>query len=315
MMIESMSEVLSDPVETLGSDPYLRAPLRIAVGIATRGRALVLRETLARLKTQSEPPYRIVVCGSDASDVAGLEDQPGLQVCLAPPGLCRQRNEILGRIRDCDLILFLDDDFLVSSSYLEAIGAVFEADPAIMVATGHVVADGAVGPGLSLQQGLAALSDDPPMALAGRIEPAWNGYGCNMALRLAPMWRHDLRFDERLPLYGWFEDVDLTRRLGAFGRIVKAPEARGVHLGVKVGRTSGTRLGYSQVANPIYLARKGVYPWARVVRDLSRHILVNSVKSLRPEPFIDRRGRLHGNAMALADLVRRRLRPERVLDL
>ena len=92
------------------------------------------------------------------------------------------------------------------------------------------------------------------------------------------------------------------------------PAARGVHLGVKLGRTSGTRLGYSQVANPIYLARKGVYPWVRVVRDLGRHLLVNCVKSIRPEPYIDRRGRLRGNARGFADLLRGRLRPERILE-
>ncbi|WP_428378250.1 glycosyltransferase family 2 protein [Lichenicoccus sp.] len=144
--------------------------------------------------------------------------------------------------------------------------------------------------------------------------PIFNGYGCNMALRLEPLIRHRLRFDERLPLYAWFEDVDLTRRLGRHGRIVKLPSARGVHLGIKLGRTSGTRLGYSQVANPIYLARKGVYPWFRVLRDLSRHLLVNCVKSIRPERYIDRRGRLRGNARALRDLLRGRLRPERILD-
>jgi GT2 family glycosyltransferase len=67
---------------------------------------------------------------------------------------------------------------------------------------------------------------------------------------------NDVMFDERLPLYGWQEDVDLSRRLAAFGTVVKVPAARGVHLSVKLGRNSGVRLGYSQIANPLYLSFK-----------------------------------------------------------
>jgi hypothetical protein len=85
----------------------------------------------------------------------------------------------------------------------------------------------------------------------------YKGYGCNMAPRLVPLHRHSLRFDEDLPLYGWLDDVDLCRRLSAYGRIVKNWNMIGVHLGTKRGRTAGIRLGYSQIANPIYLRRKG----------------------------------------------------------
>jgi hypothetical protein len=42
---------------------------------------------------------------------------------------------------------------------------------------------------------------------------------------------------------------------------------------------------------------------------------MNIVHSPRPEPYVDRRGRLRGNLLALADLVRKRIAPERVLDL
>ena len=289
--------------------------LSIAVGIATRGRAGVLRETIARLRNQTRLADLIVVCGTDRSDVAGIDPADDLEIRLSIPGSCRQRNAIIERASCCDILLFLDDDFFVQPSYIERTLATFIREPDVVVTTGHVFADGAVGPGLTVEQGLGLLEADREPTGPSAVEPAFNGYGCNMALRVEPLIRHALRFDERLPLYAWFEDVDLTRRLGRHGRIVKVPLARGVHLGVKVGRTSGTRLGYSQVANPIYLARKGVYPWPRVLRDISRHLLVNCVKSFRPEPYIDRRGRLRGNLRAFADLLRGRLRPERILSL
>jgi GT2 family glycosyltransferase len=148
------------------------------------------------------------------------------------------------------------------------------------------------------------------------IAPTFNGYGCNMALRLDVVRAHALRFDERLPLYAWYEDIDLCRRLASHGgEIVEVAAASGVHLGVKHGRTSGKRLGYSQVVNPLYLWRKGSYPLDRALRSIGRHLLINGVRSLRPEPWVDRRGRLVGNSLALLDIMRGRAVPERILDL
>ncbi|AZO77314.1 hypothetical protein B5U98_17255 [Bosea sp. Tri-39] len=41
---------------------------------------------------------------------------------------------------------------------------------------------------------------------------------------------------------------------------------RGVHRAVKRGRTSGLRVGYSQIANTVYLARKGTMRRLRALR-------------------------------------------------
>ena len=83
-----------------------------------------------------------------------------------------------------------------------------------------------------------------------------------MSVRLDLARRHRLTFDEQLPLYGWLEDVDFSRRVAGYGRVVKVSAARGVHLGVKAARQRGVQLGYSQVANPVYLMRKGTYAGA-----------------------------------------------------
>ena len=39
------------------------------------------------------------------------------------------------------------------------------------------------------------------------------------------------------------------------------------------------------------------------------------VKSLRPEPFVDRRGRLRGNVLGALDVLRGRIEPEKILSL
>ena len=75
------------------------------------------------------------------------------------------------------------------------------------------------------------------------------------------------------------------------------------------------RFGYSQIANPVYLARKGTYPWNRALRSMARHWAMNLARSPFPEPWADRWGRFRGNMLALADLLRGRLRPGRIEEL
>jgi GT2 family glycosyltransferase len=284
--------------------------MRIGIGIATTGRAPVLAEALAELRRQTRAPDRLVVCGAAPDDLAGVE---GVECFLAPRGGTRQRNAILDAMDDCDVVVFFDDDFLPAPEWLAAAEAALSTDPGIVALTGTVLADGASGPGLSAAQGRALLAAD------GRREGAdvevYNVYGCNMALRLDVMRTYRLRFDEDLPLYGWQEDVDMSRALAPHGRIVRIAGARGVHLGTKLGRTSGVRFGYSQVVNPVYLARRGRCSWRRALWTMGRNLAANLLRGVRPEPWVDRRGRLRGNMLGLWELARGRARPERILSL
>jgi hypothetical protein len=54
---------------------------------------------------------------------------------------------------------------------------------------------------------------------------------------------------------------------------------------------------------------------AQVADHLFRNLSSNFGRAARPEPFIDRRGRLRGNLLALADVFRGRLEPERAAAL
>lgn len=288
---------------------------RIVVGIPTIGRAPVLREMLREIAKQTRLADGVIVCGTRAADVEGAEDMiDGVTVLLHDPGASRQRNAVMAAATDADIIVFFDDDFLPDVQYLAAIEHHMARDRRIVVATGTVVADGIGGPGYTVAEGRAMLNRVP--ARIDGVQPTFAGYGCNMAVRLAPMRQHNLAFDERLPLYSWQEDVDLSRRLANFGIIVRINAAQGVHLGVKLGRGSGVKLGYSQVANPLYLAQKRCgYPLTRALEHLIRNTAMNLMRSAWAEPYIDRRGRLRGNILALHDLIRGRMIPERILEL
>jgi hypothetical protein len=148
-----------------------------------------------------------------------------------------------------------------------------------------------------------------------KITPTFLAYGCNMCLRLATIREHNLRFDETLALYGWYEDWDFSRQITSYGALVHISNAGGVHLSSKVGRCTGVRMGYMQVANPIYLARKGTFPWSCVLRFIIGPCLKNLARSLAPEAHVDRLGRFCGNLAAFRDLLTGTLSPQQIVDL
>jgi hypothetical protein len=293
--------------------------MQLAVGIATVRRPEMLRFVLDRLAQQTRPADRVIVCAPTAEDIDRGARDSGIDIRIGPRGLTRQRNAIMEAARGFDILVFFDDDFLPSSTYLAGIEQVFVAREDVVMATGRVISDGIIGPGLHIEAASRILQVDPATE-AGIDGYVWldevaNCYGCNMAVRMAAVRAHNCYFDERLPLYGWLEDVDFSRQLGRYGRIVKTSAAWGVHLGIKQGRQSGLRLGYSQIANPIYLCRKGTCPWPQALKLMTRNLGANCLRSLRPEPYVDRLGRARGNLKAFSDLVLGKLDPERILEL
>jgi glycosyltransferase involved in cell wall biosynthesis len=282
--------------------------------VATLGRAELTRETIDRLADQTRPPDGIVVVGVGAADIDGVDRARGnLEIVLGPRGSCAQRNHGLDMLQGrSDIVVFFDDDFVPSPDYLEQIERFFDERQELAGLTGKLIADGINGGGFSLDEAVALIaSDTPPSPPVS--EPISALYGCNMALRMAMV--GDVRFDENLPLYGWQEDIDFSRSVARRGPLLSTSRLRGVHMGARGGRTSGVRFGYSQVANPFYLARKGTMPSGMAIGLAVRNFAANVRGSLNPEPHIDRRGRLRGNLMALSDIVRGRSNPRRILEL
>jgi GT2 family glycosyltransferase len=279
------------------------------------GRPALLRAALEELSRQSRRADGIVICAPTQADVEGIRLDPRVEIIVGPRGLTSQRNAILARLDAFDIVQFFDDDFLPSPGYLQAVERTFAMDSAIAMVTGSLIADGIKGPGIEFEIARSILEADAAGASGTALELVEDAYGCNMAVRLAAVRASQCRFDERLPLYGWMEDVDFSRRLARHGRIVRLAGARGIHLGVKQGRQSGVRLGYSQIANPIYLARKGTCPWPRSLQLMARNIAANLARALIPEPYIDRAGRVSGNLKAFGDLIAGKLDPQRVLEL
>ena len=294
----------------------MESQTRLVVGIPTRSRPVILAETIAFLAKQHRQPDEILVAYSEAEDIADSANRfPHVTFIQAPLGLTRQRNAILAWAHDRDILLFIDDDFYLDPQYLKITERFFVEHPEVVASTGQVLADDMKGPGLTVEQAKSIIDSSDGAELEQRITDAYLAYGCNMCVRMATIRKHGLRFDESLPLYGWYEDWDFSRQLAFFGSVVHISNACGVHLSTKVGRIPGVRLGYSQVANPIYLARKGTFRWSHVLRFIVGPCIKNLVRSLRPEAHIDRLGRFYGNLAAFRDLCTGTLSPEQILHL
>lgn len=297
-------------------DPIVK-DLSIAVVIASLGRPELITQMQRLMHTQSRAPdillFSVV---SDADLPPGFKQTGTIKAIQGPKGLCAQRNTALNYLQDrYDLIVFYDDDFVPSPSSVERIRTFFATHPDVAGATGNVISDGINTAGIGFDEAQEMLRrheerDFSPncivMSLVGL-------YGCNMVYRTAAI--AGARFDERLKLYAWQEDVDFAASLRTRGRIVKTFAFSGVHQGVKFGRTPGLKLGYSQVINPSYLASKGTMPRYFAARLIVRNMLANHLKCLRPEPWVDRKGRVKGNWIGLFDLLRGRLTPERIEKL
>lgn len=305
-------------------DPSIKTS-RLAVIIASKGRADELGDWIGHMRRQSRKPAVMIWAvhsDDDLPDIAATardgsiaSDDTPLLVVKSKPGSSSQRNAGLAAAPDdIDIVAYFDDDYTPSDTCIERIEQFFQDFPDILGATGLLLADGINSPGISAENALALVADhDAKPATATVCKARYGLYGCNMAYRRAAL--SGISFDEQLPLYGWQEDIDFSRQVAARGTICWTNAFAGVHRGTKRGRTSGTRFGYSQIANPVYLYLKGTMSARVMMRLMFRNVLANHAKALRPEPWVDRIGRVRGNWHALTDLLAGRLHPSRVVDM
>jgi GT2 family glycosyltransferase len=297
------------------------ATLKTAVIIASKGRSETLRGLIPVLNAQTEAPTQVILAVTAREDadfdlVALLSPRIPGEVVYAPPGLTKQRNAGLDHVRDdIDLVVFFDDDFLPSRFALEGIATAFAQNPDISGMSGHLLADGIHGQGVTVSDAQAMIDawDNTYEAQKNKgeimLEDYVGLYGCNMAVRRSAI--ADLRFDERLPAYGWLEDLDFGAQLP--GRKVLTNAFAGVHLGTRFGReTNGERLGYSQMVNPYYLYHKGSISLPHALIRAFKNLAANAVKSLRPEPWIDRSARFRGNLIGVGDVLSGKADPGRI---
>lgn len=313
---EGYLELLESPVvATRRVSPGAPSGVRVAAVFATLGRPEVVSKTVRHfLSNQRLFPSSVIVSCATPEDAGDLVQVEGLKIVLGPVGLANQRNAALNQLDPTtDIVAFFDDDFIAHPDWLAEAAQVFQDESSVVGITGHVIADGIKGPGIVFEEAAHMVEAAAEVGARRWIEP-FSPYGCNMAFRMKAI--GPLRFDDRLVLYGWLEDRDFGAALAKTGgRLVRWSGCQGVHMGVKSGRTSGERLGYSQVANPLYMLKKGTMKPDLVAIQIFRNVASNAVRLLRPEPYVDRKGRLKGNIRAIIEIITGELSPERAAGL
>lgn len=289
--------------------------MKTAVVISSVGRPEILHETVVSLGKQTYLPIMIVLSLCDTASLSNETAQLSLiRIVLGAQGLTKQRNTGLTVVpRDADCVLFLDDDIELSRNYIESMQQLFYRSPDVVMASGITAADGLrIGRTLTREEASAAVLKT---RCESRTEAAEGACGCNMFVRHSLL--RKVQFDERLPLDSWLEDYDFSVRSRAYGQVVWNYETCVAHIGARVYRERGFLVGYTQLANSHYLWRKGTIPslgrllgtfWLPALR-----VSLQGAVHGKP-PWLDYKGRVRGNARALADAAMFRLKPERVLD-
>lgn len=272
---------------------------------------------MAELNRSTRAASTVSIVGGDASDLGKTTKRRTALLTADRYGTTRQRNFGIdylqqgGYLGDDDIVVFFDDDFRPHPDWLAKAEKVFSCHPDIAGITGEVIMDGARTGPISETDAAIALSavKETSEAVVGTASL----YGCNMAVRATVF--KTCSFDERLPLYGWLEDLDFSGQVKDFGQIVQARGCIGVHLASRKERSDGLQYGYSQIANPLYLARKGTCSRATALKLVGRALVSNGLRSSRSHPLFDYRGRLKGNLKALWELLFGNVDPDAVLNL
>lgn len=280
--------------------------MALAIIIPTFGRKAALEVTLRALFGVVNPEDRVVVVSCREGDVPEVA-LPGLVYIIGRKGSSCQRNRgldfVQGLGRTFTAVLFIDDDVVLAEGFLESLMREHHKFPSVAGFTCHVIADGA-------RTGEIQVDD------AQQIAKAWQARHSVDSLVLASVpyvgfsMRGDLvglvRFDERLAEYGFMEDFDFFVRLRSWGQTAYAASCGLVHLAVGAGRTSQRKFGFSQIMNPLYLAKKGTLP----LSDCAKHTLKATAANLLGVIAAHRRQRLIGNLLAWGIFLRKGPCPE-----
>ena len=277
----------------------------------------VLSEAVDSLsRGQSLPPREIIVSVFNKEHVAEKTraDQAVRVVLSGRQALCAQRNAAIKLVRT-PYTLFLDDDVEIAPNYIESMERLLVEVEDAVAATGFVVLDGAQGD-TGLDRALARAAAENYVRTHDNYDRD-EGYGCNLFVRTRMF--DKVLFDEKLPLYGWLEDLDFSTNCLRYGRIILNAGTCVAHLGTPTGRISGLRFGYSQIVNPFYLWRKNGKPGLTHI--IFAHWLIHIARNLRrtlikiPSDRSDRTGRFRGNMIALCHLLAGKVDPSHILQL
>lgn len=200
--------------------------MKLSVIIATHARPESLARLVASLKPQLRPGEReLLIADNGTPEPARLPDPEPIAAHVHDPrpGKCRVQNAALARARG-DVIVFLDDDLVAASDYLDQAERFFVEHPEFAAMKGRILP--AEDPGLRAGENWVYL-DLPIVDEGEQVTEVRGVLGANMAFRAEALQKVG-PFDERLGpgAGGHEEETEMSARLRKAGyRIGYAPGA------------------------------------------------------------------------------------------
>ena len=196
----AVSEASKDAESKLSeSTPGATVNLPITVAICTRDRVDLLANALDSVLRQEYPDFEVIIVDNAAETDAtkkyleGLRDRRVRVIEEPAPGLSRARNAAIRAARH-SIVAFTDDDVVVDSEWLAAIGGAFAADPDTLCVSGlvptgeltsaaHAYFDRRVGWARNLHTRRYSLADPPSDIPLFPFQVGMYGTGANFAIK------------------------------------------------------------------------------------------------------------------------------------
>jgi glucosyl-dolichyl phosphate glucuronosyltransferase len=266
--------------------------LTVSVIVPTFRRPDSLKECLEVLLNQEYVPLEVVIIDNDPGRTAQtVVKQFNRQFGDRGIGMCyvtTRKNSIpiarnLGvKLTTGDIVLFMDDDFILEKDYVSEIIKVYEMNPQALGVQGYAI-ENWCPPNLYRRifylhrlehnkcQVMPSIYSAYPLELKSVMNCEWMG-GFNSSFRRSVL--EEFHHDEKLMKYSLGEDLDASFRIFKErpGTLFITPFARGIHKIAPGGRMNGKERVYMQEVYSLYLFYKlftptlknrGVYLWSR----------------------------------------------------
>ena len=247
-------------------------PHKLAIVIPTIGRYAELRRMLASLDRQTRSPDEVIIVDEDESSCLLSREFPQLKprVIVSRGSASAKRNAgTMAAHPAMTLISFMDDDIVLEPQAIEALVAFWDHAPEDLAGTGCNLVN---YPSLEAwrlkslrltsrlglydsRKGLVLRSGIHTM-MPAIIEDTYVRWLSSMAAVFRRRVLGEFTFDEWFENYSYWEDLDLSYRIGKKYRLAVVADARFYHYPSAVGRPNAYLFGKKEVLNRLYFVSK-----------------------------------------------------------
>jgi GT2 family glycosyltransferase len=242
-----------DATAKIGSSRELRHSPPVSIVIPTYKRGEVLCQTIEMALAQDYPDFEVIVVDQTPNPSESVLE------CVAAagrrlryvrrdvPNLPAARNTGV-RIARGEIIIFIDDDVIISPSYVASHVARY-TDPALGGVTGMTLSPSPAENDEAQMLGLRLGASGIKERLDDGCFSTYSIEGCNCSFRKEAIIRAGM-FDERFTGSAWGEDTDLALRVKHRGYLlVLDPKIRLVHLALNSGGCENRDTQHERVAS------------------------------------------------------------------